>query len=156
MVPEQNAANAEQVRQVITWRGQLVILACGLFFIVLILRLSCGSAKHDLVSDVPLGSELSELNQYIRRAEGSFGEVVEWRVANKALDATEKPIKNEWGIFVPKALGSYDDWKASAEEKNKFTGEITFFHMSLTSSDANVFTYRNGKLCKKNWGFLPG
>lgn len=126
------------------------------FILVALVLSSCDSAKHDLVSDVPLGSELSKLDQYLERAAGSSGEVTEWIPATNAPSNPSDLIENEFGTFTRKSLGSYDGWMASPETRNTFTGEILFFHHGSTSSDVNSVIYQNGKLRKKDWGFLPG
>lgn len=41
-------------------------------------------------------------------------------------------------------------------ERDRFTGEITFIQHGSTSSDVSTLFYQNGKLRKRDWGFLPG
>ena len=133
------------------------ITATGLLVPLGLLTVSSwGSAPHDVVSLVPLGSNLNELNQYLKRGRGSTGEVVEWIPTASSQSVARDVVKNEFGMFVKKNLGSYDEWKASARERDQFTGQITFIHHGSTSSDANTFIYHKGKLRKKDWGFLPG
>ena len=124
--------------------------------ICLLVTAACGSAPHNVVSSVPTGSKLSELDHYLKRGAGSSGEVIEWVSTSGPPHKNEELVRNEFGTFIPNKLGSYDDWKASPDERNSFTGEITFTHHGLTSSDANTFIYVKGKLRKKDWGYLPG
>ena len=119
--------------------------------------MNIGSAPHDTVTPVPLGSKLSELDRYLHRGAGSEGKVTQWIPARiTAGNPVYNEFYKEFGMFIPKKLGSYDEWKASSEERDKFTGEIQFIHWSSTSDDVNTFIYINGKLLKKDWGFLPG
>jgi hypothetical protein len=122
----------------------------------LVLLSACGSAKHDIVADVPIGSELSKLDRYLQRASDSSGEVTQWIPLNEAASSPRDSIKNEFGTFTTNPIGSYDTWKATDEERNRFTGEIIFYHHGSTSSDVNSFIYVKGKLKKKDWGYLPG
>lgn len=117
----------------------------------------CGSAPHDLVKSVPKGSMLTDLDRYLHRGAGSTGEVTEWTPAPPQLPGDNEPrVVNGYGNFKERSLGSYDAWNASAEERNRFTGQITFTDVGSTSSDVNTLVYRKGKLVGKDWGFLPG
>lgn len=105
---------------------------------------SCDSARHDLVTLVPLGSKLSELDRYLDRAPTSTGEV-DGYIASKEAGAEPTPVSED-----------YDGWGVTPEQKDRFTGTITFYHHGSTSDDVNELRYRNGKLVFKDWGFLPG
>jgi hypothetical protein len=122
----------------------------------LLLVSACGSAPHDIVTPIPLGSNLSDLDRHLQRGEGSRGEVIAWLPAGKSPKATDPLETNELGTFIVRVVGSYDDWKAPPEERNRFTGEITFYHHGTASADVNRLVYVDGKLRKKDWGFLPG
>lgn len=143
--------NSKTLALIICVTAAVLLVPLGLLTVA-----SLGSAPHDVVSRVPLGSSLSELNKYLTRGRGSTGEVVEWIPTASSQSAARDLVENEFGTFVKKNLGSYDQWKASARERDKFTGQITFIHHGSTSSDANTFIYHKGKLRKKDWGFLPG
>jgi hypothetical protein len=122
----------------------------------LVFHVDWGSAPHDLVSKVPLDSSLADLDRYLVRGTGSIGEVREWTPNANDSAGSGRKIQNEFGRFRESYIGDYDAWKATTEERNRFTGEIDFFHHGSTSSDMNSFVYVNGKLKKKDWGFLPG
>ncbi len=126
------------------------------FLLALLLAAGCGSAPHDLVSKVPDGSDLNDLDRHLARGPGSKGMVVEWTPLAPFAVPDEKSVCNEFGNFKKKSLGAYDYWKATPEERSRFTGEITFTDHGSTSSDVNSLIYVKGKLRKKDWGFLPG
>jgi hypothetical protein len=128
----------------------------NLFLLSLLLVGACASAPHDRVGPVPMGSELADLDRHFVKLPVSKGEVTEWLPANRPVKAGEERVTNEHGTFIARSLGDYDGWNATPEERNRFTGEILFFHHGSTSADVNVVTYRQGKLIHKEWGFLPG
>lgn len=127
-----------------------------LLLLSLLLLSACGSAPHDLVSSVPLGTKLSDLDRYLKRGGGNPGEVTEWTPATKIPQEPDHVLSNEFGVFTVKKLASYDDWKASTQDLNAFTGEVTFTDFGSTSADVNTFIFIRGVLRKKDWGFLPG
>lgn len=111
----------------------------------MVLSAGCASAPHDLVTAVPLGSRLSDLDKYIQRGPGSEGEVTGQFTRDSSAPLT---------IHLREA--SYDRWSATAKERDTFTGIITFTDYGTTSADVNDFTYKEGRLVDKDWGFLPG
>jgi hypothetical protein len=56
----------------------------------------CGSAPHDIATAVPIGSSLSELDRWLERGRGSFGEVT----GSFVEDRRGKLVKKDWG-FLP-------------------------------------------------------
>lgn len=147
-------ASRKRTRQILT---EGAYLAVSLLLIVgFCFQMDCGSAPHDASSYVPLGSKLSDLDRYYPRGGGSEGEVIQWLPLAKGEKRPHDAIENEFGVFKPMELGSYDQWGASTAARDSFTGEITFYHHSLTSSDVNALYYIDGKLKKREWGFLPG
>ncbi len=137
-------------------RHWTVFASICLLLLLVELQFSCGSAPHDLVNRVPIGSKLSELDRYLNRGSGSYGEVIEWARADKLADRSAVQIQNEFGLFIKKDKGFYDQWQASKQERDRFSGEIRFIHHGTTSSDVNSFIYIDGKLQRAEWGFLPG
>lgn len=116
-----------------------------------------GSAPHDIVSKVPLGIHVSELDPYLIRGRGSEGEVTEWTEKTTEPYTGRVPMKNtKYGKFKTRNLGDYDSWKKTVGKESRFTGDIQFTHDSIWSSDVNEFTFKNGVLVDKDWGFLPG
>ncbi len=136
-------------------RSGLLVRGVGLL-VGLLFGLSCSSAPHDAVTRVPIGSQLSELDRYLERGGESTGEVVEFVPVGRPGRVADGLVSNEFGTFKPKHLGSYDKWKATMNERDRFTGEITFIQHGSTSSDVSTLFYQNGKLRKRDWGFLPG
>lgn len=127
-----------------------------LFLACLLLSGACSSAPHDRVGPVPMGSKLTDLDRHFTMLPDSRGEVTEWLPGNRPVKAGEERVTNEHGTFNARSLGDYDGWTATPEERNRFTGEILFFHHGSTSADVNSVIYRRGKLVQKDWGFLPG
>ena len=111
---------------------------------------------------VPLGSALTELDQLSVKGYDGLSSVWEWLPASEPLESTERHISNEFGTFIQVDLGAYGDWKASAEERDTFTGEIRLLYFSMViPDDLNPsfmisYVYVNGKLEQKDWGILPG
>jgi len=105
-------------------RHWTVFASICLLLLLVELQFSCGSAPHDLVNRVPIGSKLSELDRYLNRGSGSYGEVIEWARADKLADRSAVQIQNEFGLFIKKDKGFYDQWQASKQERDRFSGEI--------------------------------
>ncbi|MBX3119995.1 MAG: hypothetical protein KF784_13095 [Fimbriimonadaceae bacterium] len=103
-----------------------------------------GSAPHNVVDYVPYSTKLSDLDRYLIRGIGSEGEV-EGTILEPDGSGKKVEVKED-----------YDRWKATPEERARFTGKITFYHMGTTSTDVNEFVFQDGKLVDKDWGFLPG
>ena len=84
---------------------------------------------------VPLGTNPSEIAKYLPRSSDSKGEV--FSVAGKRL-------------------GDYEVWASSKTNSDIFSGTIRFTDLGSTSADVQELTYENGKLIKRDYGFLPG
>lgn len=133
----------------------LLIWITGCFFIVMGCA-GCSSAPHNLTDTVPLGSKLSDLDHLIHRGANSQGQVVQWYATKGKGKGAKNRQKNEFGVFETETRGDYDVWHAEKDERDHFTGAITFIDDGTTSADVNIFIYQDGKLAKKDWGFLPG
>lgn len=103
-----------------------------------------------------MGSKLSELDRYFPRAKGSTGDVGGSALAIGPKRKDREYFRDGQGALGIRYAGSYDDWNWTAEERDGFTGTITFYHHGSTSSDVNQLEYKDGKLVHKDWGFLPG
>lgn len=65
--------------------------------------------------------------------------------------------RTDFGVFELKDLGDYTDWNPSADDAEGFTGEIVFFvDQPFGNSSMVGFSYVDGRLVKKDWGYLPG
>ncbi len=134
----------------------------GICVLPCVLPIACKRDPEKVLSRIPIGSKLTELDELLSRDRDDEGEVTEWIPASKTLDSRVKLVTNEFGVFIQRDLGSYDGWSASATERNSFTGKITFFHHSwvipddLAPSYVIDLIYINGELKAKNWGILPG
>lgn len=127
-----------------------------LLFALCIGMIGCYSTPHDIVSSVPRDSDLADLDRYLERWQGSYGEVIEWTPALEHPGSQRERGHNEFGAFLHKTIGPYDEWEATAEERNRFTGEIRFYNDDSHSSLVNSLIYIEGKLRKTDWGHLPG
>lgn len=142
------------------------LLGCVLLCVVGVrwIRWASGHSMHDLVSDVPLGTKLSELDRYIRRGSVSEGEVYRWTLTDPKSKANSEVVKNAKGVpfnsvtenqhgtFLNSFVGPYNGWPLPLASRDTFTGEIIFYGAEA----ANSFVFINGKLASKDWGFLPG
>ncbi|MBX3119994.1 MAG: hypothetical protein KF784_13090 [Fimbriimonadaceae bacterium] len=139
------------------WLGGAVAFLLTLLISFEIWSPSRGSAPHDIVSKVPLGIHVSELDPYLIRGHGSTGVVTEWTEKTTESYTGRVPMKNtKYGKFKTRGLGNYDTWKKTIDRQDRFTGEITFTHESFWSTDVNSFYFKDGVLVDKDWGFLPG
>lgn len=121
---------------------------------------TCAIDPKAVVTRIPIGSKLSELNQHL----GSFYEdssVQEWGNTPTPTKAT-KYMKAKYGFSYVRELGKYDHWTASQGERDAFTGAIVFYHFSsaipedLAPSLAVTLVYIDGVLKYKDYGHLPG
>ncbi len=128
------------------------------------LPVACSPSAEQVISRIPMGSKLGELDRHFVRGRDDEGEVTEWIRPGKApSDSVHRDqVKNEFGQFLAEHIGSYDGWNASDEERDSFTGKITFYHHSwvipddLAPSYMIELVYIHGELKSKNWGILPG
>lgn len=128
--------------------------------------LSCAAGRNDaedITSSVPIGSRLADLDQYLERWDLDSGDVMQWIPTSEPPDSDDLQLRTDgvristdYGTFLQKNVGTYYSWNASAEERNKFTGEIVFFHHPHWNAELIAFIYVNGKLVQTDWGYLPG
>jgi hypothetical protein len=98
---------------------------------------------HDKVTAIPMGSRLSDLDTHYKRPPDADPR----NFSGEVTSAAYSPVRYK---------GDYDEWTATPEERDQFTGTIDFIHHGSTSSDLNHLEYKDGRLIKKDWGFLPG
>lgn len=136
------------------WIGVLVVCvgAC-------LIPIACQLDPKAVLATIPIGSKLSALDKYLKEfKDGS--EVEEW-IRVRAKDSPEHRT-TKYGKFFIRKLGVYQDWTATKETRDAFTGEIRFYHHSAVIPDdlapSYVFTliYVNGVLREKEYGRLPG
>ncbi len=139
------------------------------------LRWNQTQRSYEAGRKVPPGSRLSELDQLYPADLRREGRVVQWlpigpnAIATADRYTTEEKsflesrgltpfgsrIDNDFGVFEAWYLGTYADWTASQEERDSFTGEISFFRHGWRP-DVNTLIYVKGRLVKTEYGFLPG
>lgn len=148
-------------------RREKLWVACGvagvLFFTCLVPYAACANDAERIIASVPIGTRLSDLDGYLMRWKLDSGDVMQWSPTSGSPDREDiqirregVKIRTEFGTFLQKDLGSYENWGAGTEERNDFTGEITFFHHPHWNAEIIGFTFIRGKLVQKDWGYLPG
>lgn len=122
--------------------------------------LACRPNPKAIIAQIPIGSQLSELDRYLPKFyENSV--VVEWGTNQKARRGTGSR-HDKYGAFDTRNLGPYDGWSAEWGERERFTGEIQFFHHSavipddLAPSFSIDLVYIDGVLKEADYGYLPG
>lgn len=122
--------------------------------------IACRPNPKAIIAQIPLGSRLSELDQHlVKFYEDS--EVVAWVPNPKAPRGTGS-YRDKFGGFDTRNLGSYEGWNATQAERDRFTGEVRFFHFSAVTPDdlAPSFfiylVYIDGELKEAHYGYLPG
>lgn len=123
-----------------------------------------------LMAGIHLGSGVRSLDAIYLDPSVWQGDVRLWIAApdslrhrsDTQLKAGGQVFLTEYGAFRKKDLGSYSRWRRSAVNIERFTGEVIFFihqpfcEAPFGNSVAIAFTYVDGRLMRKDWGFLPG
>jgi hypothetical protein len=124
---------------------------------LVLLGLVCAQcARHsnsptDILSRVPLGSKLIDLDKYVGDFGLKPGDVMQFGSFGNQRDTFSGEAAGE------RNLGRYDKWRASMGERKRFSGKILFYLEDvLMNMKLLEFTYMNGKLIQKDWGNLPG
>ena len=109
------------------------------------------NSPTDILSRVPLGSKLIDLDKYVGDFGLTPGDVMQFGSFGNQHDTFSGEAS------VERNLGRYDKWRASMSERERFSGRILFYLGDvLMNMKLLQFTYMNGKLIKKDWGNLPG
>lgn len=90
--------------------------------------IACRPNPKAIIAQIPLGSRLSELDQHMTRFY-VVSSVEAW-TPNPETATRADPRRDKYGAFDINDLGPYDDWIATREERERFTGELRFFHYS--------------------------
>ena len=115
---------------------------------------------HAFMARIPDDSRLVDLDPYIDEPSG-WTSVREWTLDPRP-GSTEQPVKFPHGTFYVRDVGSYQNWSATLNERENFSGEIIFSLGSPINLDdfAPMFTvslfYVDGVLVEKNLGRLAG
>ena len=144
-------------------------LAWAILFCFLVIAVCAGTCAIPILTQpdpaaflkaIPLGSKLSELDKYLGKGYNNSS-VQRW-IPYKEKKAVGTYKTSPYGKFEVRGLGEYGSWDASQAERDSFTGEINFFHLSavipddLAPSWVMSLTYVNGVLKEKDYGQLPG
>ena len=133
------------------------LLVPGLCVLLCLIPYACRPDPVAVLAPIPLGSRLSRLDQYLKLSFDN-SEVEVW----VPLVEGSTSRTTAYGIFSIRNLGRYEDWDASDSDRDRFTGEILFYHYSSVIPDdlapSYVFSliYVNGVLKEKDYGHLPG
>lgn len=128
----------------------------GLCLSPCLISIACQPDPKAIVAKIPVGSRLTELDTHLDKFYGSSS-VKEW---------IPNPNVPNWadhrGAFGTRDLGEYNDWKATKAERDHFTGELNFYHLSGVAPDdlapnfVIYLVYVDGVLKEVDYGFLPG
>lgn len=120
-----------------------VLLGVALL-VVLISRIETTSDEHlKLLAKVPLGSNVQSIGPLLKESYVRGSSVT----SKQTLSA---------GTHTQR-LGTYEESGISVPEAKPFTGEVILFVEGPFGNDTAVsFSFKGGKLTKKDWGFLPG
>lgn len=122
--------------------------------------ITCRPDPKSVIARIPLGSRLSELDTHLDKFYES-SDVVAWIPNPKAPRGTGS-MRDRYGAFDTKNLGPYDSWRAEKAERDRFTGEVRFYHHSavipddLAPSFVIYLVYIDGVLKEADYGYLPG
>ncbi len=143
------------------WPARYAWLALiGLCLVLCAVPIACRAEPKRILASIPLGSKLSELDRHL----GHFYEdskVREWTKTPTSERLSAYAAK-KYGDSYVRHLGPYDGWAATPAERDTFTGEIVFFHLSnvipddLAPSFMITLVYDRGMLRDKDFGYLPG
>lgn len=139
-----------------------VNIVLGSLFVALVgALLYCRSllpqAADLLVSKIPIGSGVSQLNAISHHELIRASRVVQWLPISPIISADHArqygAVPGSSSVQVHhKDLGSFDDRNPPKDAQYSFTGEIMF----MTDNELLVFRFRDGKLVERGWGYLPG
>lgn len=138
----------------------VIVLITTIIFAFLLMVNRRTPHYKDVLSKVPLGTEVSSLNDLAKMEMTWGGSVVQWTVPSSPIaQPSEKHhlVKNDFGTFQQKALGDYANWHPTDEERMKFSGVVLLFlDQGFSNSVVLEFTFVNGRLIKKDWNLMPG
>lgn len=133
-----------------------VVAACSLC----LRPIACRPDPKAIIAQIPVGSRLTELDRYLPKFYND-SVVVEW-VPNSKVRRGTGSSRDKYGGLDTRNLGPYDGWSAKQAERERFTGEVQFFHHSAVIPDdlAPSFfidlVYIDGVLKEADYGYLPG
>jgi hypothetical protein len=138
------------------------LTAAAAALVLLTIRACRPTPPEEVTKTFPIGSRLVDLDPYLKQTNLSSGDVFAWQ---PSPDAGTKPkfytdigkyAYTDFGTFKKLEPVAYDGWRAGPQEREKFTGEIIFSEHRFTYAYIVALYYRDGKLWKADWGFLPG
>jgi hypothetical protein len=112
-----------------------------------------------ILRKIPIGCKVADLKPYLDELR------VERDASVTLYIPTTKPpdedplfkdgavVKTDYGVFLLRNVDNYDVWKASAAERESFTGSLTFFRFdSLGNGQAIEFIFIGGRFKKSRLG----
>lgn len=138
----------------------MVVGVLGLCLSPCLISIACRPNPQAIVDQFPIGSHLADLDTYLTEFYED-SDVVEWIPNPKAPRGTGS-TRDKYGGFDTRNLGPYDGWNATKSERDRFTGELRFYHHSamipddLAPSFFVILVYIDGMLKEADYGIMPG
>ena len=113
-------------------------------------------------AQVPLGSKLADLDELAASGWEPSSDASEYRPVSGNENFGEYELPTKMGAFRVHRLCEFNDWKATDEERNRFTGHvILMYHSMVIPDDLNpsfeiVYQYKDGVLFDKGVVLLAG
>lgn len=90
--------------------------------------IACRPNPNAIIAQIPVGSQLVDLDRHLPKFY-VVSSVQAW-TPNPKTSTHPDPRRDKYGAFDVRDLGPYDDWTASREERDRFTGLLRFIHYS--------------------------
>ena len=165
-VPKEPKSRYEEIEK----KKSPALRCCSFFFafvaLFCILPPACsiafGPDAEKVMAAIPMGSKLSDLDQYVNHWGIEKGDVWMWTPIDESSDLKGTKVTNNFGTFLITNLGEYDSWSASKVERDQFSGVVHLLYFSIVIPDdfdpsfMIDLGYIDGVLVEKDWGILPG
>lgn len=159
-----NQVERRTLIKVLKWiLGIAVMLPC-LWLALFVSLYSCERPPEApvILKSLPMGVGVDEVEPVRRKWELTSGDVVEWlddeskRTLPVHPDNSAK-VQTPYGKFWRQYWGEYAQWRPTQQQKESFTGTITFIHeRGFANWESIHLTFIRGRLVKSEWGEMPG
>ena len=139
------------------FRTGVVILA-GISTLSLLVLWRCNrNAEHlILLNDMQLGSGPSALKRVIDNSSVYEIEFVRWERIRDASDPRDR-VQTDFGRFHAMPIPESSDAIRNFYEDDSFSGQVRCYMVRFIEDGVvMVFTYVDGRLVNKDYGYLPG
>lgn len=139
----------------------LLSIALMILAIAIVYSTMCGksSSPHiKLLETIPLGSRLSDLESVDKDPNVWGSSVIQWVITRTPPVKGQRILVQVGGrsleLISRRNIGSFANVPKNTVQ---FSGTVTFFiGNSLQVNTALIFTYVDGSLVLKDWGYMPG